>query len=210
VTVARVSPDGQWILNLSFDDTQERHKRRVLRMPLEGGSAKEILTGDRIVGLTCADNPGAACIVNERTGDLLTVSVLDPIRGRGAKILMARATGDATISPDGKHVAFILPGKPQNQIRIASLRGSTEHEITATEAQDLESLDWSADGVTFFGGDMRSGGAHLLHIHPNGRSEILWTPPTRDQIWGIPSPDGRYLATFGYEVNSNAWIVPNP
>lgn len=181
-TVARISPDGRWILNLSFDDTQEQHKRRVLRMPLDGGSSQEILTGDRIVGLTCADIAGAVCILNERAGDLLIVSVLDPIKGRGAKILEAPVTGDATISPDGKHIAFVLPGKPQNQIRIANLRGVTEREITVTKAQDLEALDWAADGSSFFGGDMQSDGAHLLHVHPNGKSEILWTPPTRDQV----------------------------
>ena len=208
ITVARVSPDGRWILNLSFDDTQEQHKRRVLRMPLDGGSSQEILTGDRIVGLMCANIAGAMCILNERAGELLIVSVLDPMKGRGAKILEVPVTGDAAISPDGKHIAFVLPGKPQNRIRIASLRGVTEQEITATEAQDLESLNWDVDGTTFFGGDNQSDGAHLLHIYANGTSTLLWKAPTTDQVWGVPSPDGRYLATFGYEVTSNAWIVP--
>jgi hypothetical protein len=26
-------------------------------------------------------------------------------------------------------------------------------------------------------------------------------------MWGIPSPDGRYLAIEGYVTNSNVWMV---
>jgi hypothetical protein len=29
-------------------------------------------------------------------------------------------------------------------------------------------------------------------------------------IWGIPSPNGRYLATFKTDVSANVWMVENP
>jgi hypothetical protein len=27
------------------------------------------------------------------------------------------------------------------------------------------------------------------------------------EIWGVPSPDSRYLAILGYVINSNVWMV---
>jgi Tol biopolymer transport system component len=121
---------------------------------------------------------------------------------------MGGITPGPAISPDGQHIAFVLPGTPQNRIRIVDLHGTTEREITASGAEGLASLDWSADGTGFFSADQQGGGTRLLHIEHNGTSQVLWTQPA--YMWGIPSPNGQYLATFKTEVSANVWMAENP
>jgi hypothetical protein len=119
------------------------------------------------------------------------------------------------MSPDGQHIAFVLPGTPQNRIRVVDLHGVTEEEITVSRAEYLESLDWSADGTGFLSADIQPAGARLLHVERSGASQVLWTEPGASQpgesdLWGIPSPDGRYLATMKDDQTANVWMVENP
>jgi len=37
---------------------------------------------------------------------------------------------------------------------------------------------------------------------------VLWQcKGTGSNIWGVPSPDGRYLAILGSVTNSNVWML---
>jgi hypothetical protein len=37
---------------------------------------------------------------------------------------------------------------------------------------------------------------------------VLWqTKGGGGETWGVPSPDGRYLAIHGTVLNSNAWMI---
>jgi serine/threonine protein kinase len=96
------------------------------------------------------------------------------------------------------------------RIRIVDLHGATEGEITLSDAQDLQSLDWSAHGTRFFSADLQPETTRLLHVQRNGTSHVLLTQPPGFAIWGVPSPDGRYLATFKGSFSSNVWMVENP
>jgi Tol biopolymer transport system component len=159
----------------------------------------------------CSHTPGGACILIELRGKTWVSSLLDPINGRGRKVLETTMdAGTPAISPDGKHIAFLLPGTPKNRIRIVDLHGATESEIRVLGAEDLETLDWSADGTAFFSGEVHPSGARLLHVQLNGASQVLWTQPARTELWGIPSPNGRHLATFKTKVSANVWMVENP
>lgn len=189
-----------------------------MRIPLAGGAAQEIPSDDYIVNFTCSHTAGRACVMTELRGNAWIFSLLDPIRGRGPKVFettvenpMPAAGERAAISPNGQHIAFVLPGDPRNRIRIVNLHGVTEGEITASGAQELMSLNWSADGTGFFSGDVQPEITRLLHIERNGASQVLWTQPGAE-VWmsGTPSPDGRYLATLKINNSSNVWVVENP
>jgi Tol biopolymer transport system component len=222
--VPRVSPDGEWLLYLNYPHPGYP-KTRVMKIPLAGGAAQEILAAYDIDGLDCCHTAGGACVLLEIRGKGSIFSLLDPINGRGSKILETTGaiTGGPAMSPNGQHIAFVLPGTPQNRIRIINLHGTTEAEIPVPGARNLTTLDWSGDGTGFFSGDVQRTGARLLHVQRNGASEVLWTQrpyglnmavgggtnpdggPRRGNderlyaqtgIWGIPSPNGRYLATF--------------
>jgi eukaryotic-like serine/threonine-protein kinase len=209
----RLSPDGQWLLYMSNEEGAGHAKTRLMRMPLSGGTAQEIFAEDNFTDFHCSRTPEGACVVNERRGNVVIASLLDPIKGRGPKILEAKGSGNPTISPDGKHIALVLPGTPRNRIRIVDLHGATEREITVPGAQYLVTLDWSADGTGFFSGDNQPDFTRLLHIDRSGFSQILWTQtavPAGAAVWGIPSPDGRHLATFKTDGTANVWMVENP
>jgi len=144
--------------------------------------------------------------------------LLDPIKGRGQKVLEKTvdvsglfAAADPAISPDGQHIALLLPGRPRNRIRIVNLHGATEREITVSGADFLLSLDWSADGTTLFSGEGGEETERLLRVQRNGASQVMWSNPgVGIGIWGVPSPDGRYLATFKGNPSANVWTVENP
>jgi eukaryotic-like serine/threonine-protein kinase len=52
----RLSPDGQWILYFVYD-AGTGSKRRLMRMPLAGGIAQEILAGDNLANYKCSHRP---------------------------------------------------------------------------------------------------------------------------------------------------------
>jgi hypothetical protein len=134
------------------------------------------------------------------------------MKGRGPKILEItdEFTEDATMSPDGRHIAFVPGRGAKNRIRVVDLHGVIESEIRVAGARNLSSLDWSADGTGFFCADLTLSGTRLLHIQRDGASQVLWTQPRNVAIWGIQSPDGRRLATFKTRRSSNVWMVENP
>jgi eukaryotic-like serine/threonine-protein kinase len=214
----RMSPDGRWVLYLASYETPGRARRRLMRVALAGGAALEILSDDYIVNFTCSHTTEGACVITELRGNAWIFSLLDPLRGRGPKVFETTvenpmpASGErAAISPDGQHIAFVLPGDPRNRIRIVNLHGVTEREITVSGAQELMSLNWSADGTGFFTADVQPETTRLLHIERNGASQVLWTQPGAE-VWmgGNPSPDGRYLATSKTNNSANVWMVENP
>jgi serine/threonine protein kinase len=211
----RMSPDGRWVLYLACDDTAGRPNTRLMRIPLGGGTAQEILSHD-VNDFNCSHTAGRGCVLNETRGKTSIFSLLDPMAGRGSKVLETTVEpGSPAISPDGQHIAFVLSGAPRNQIRIVNLHGATEGEITVSGAEYLFSLEWSADGAAFFSGDIQQESTRLLHVERNGASHVLWTQPTTiftmwGTPWGIPSPDGRHLATFKTQVSANVWMVENP
>jgi hypothetical protein len=42
-----------------------------------------------------------------------------------------------------------------------------------------------------------------------GKAYALWQQKSGTFTWGVPSPDGRYLAVFGAEFNGNMWMIEN-
>jgi Tol biopolymer transport system component len=206
-----ISPDGRWLLYFWNDENPGHPRTRLMRMPLAGGAAQEVLAADNAHGLTCSSRPEGACILIETRGKLGINSLFDPVKGRGPKVLeITVESGPPAISPDGRHIGFVLPGTPKTRIQMADLHGASESEVTVSGAEDLESLDWSSDGTGFFTADNRPETPRLLFVQRNGTSHVLWTQPAGTLIWGIPSPNGRYLATFKTDQNANVWIVENP
>jgi hypothetical protein len=52
-------------------------------------------------------------------------------------------------------------------------------------------------------------GSVLMYVDLQGKSLVLWKEPGGLQTWGVPSPDGRYLAIEGFTLNSNIWMMEN-
>jgi hypothetical protein len=140
------------------------------------------------------------------------VAFLDPLAGVG-KTLFRIPTGSGNVAPSPKvdRFAYIppaTPGQPRNIVRIVTTNGTLERAITASGATTLNSLDYTADGTGFFTSDYSTDlGARLLHVSMDGKVTVLWNNRGSFRTWGVPSPDGKWIALLGATQESNVWVL---
>ena len=130
----------------------------------------------------------------------------DPVRFSFEK---PAGAGDAAPSPDTERYAYFLPpGAAQNVIRVVTATGTVEREFVAIGATRLGSLDYTAAGDGFFTSDYSTDfGARLLHVSMSGAVSVLWHNRSARFTWGVPSPDGKWLALLGSTQESNVWML---
>lgn len=163
----RVSPDGAWILYWEFPKTagvfpdpglsgQVRPTPaplRLTRIAVSGGVPQLVLESRNALSFGCARAPASLCEILEGSRDekRLTVTAFDPLRGRG-KVLRTIEKESATeyfgsaLAPDGSTFALSRTYEAQIHIRLLSLSGGSDREITVKGWPNGEGLDWSADG----------------------------------------------------------------
>jgi WD40 repeat protein len=143
----------------------------------------------------------------------LTMSAFDPIKGRG-KLLRtiekdpSTANYPAALSPDGTTLAISKSGEPEIHIRLLSLSGSSDREITVKGWPNITGLNWSPDEKGFYVGSSSPLGTALLYADLKGNAKVLWQAKGGMSFtFGVPSPDGLYLAIPSNAVNSNIWML---
>lgn len=218
----RVSPDGRWVLYLSAPAGREWAPAvaRLMRVPTNGGSPQFLLESRNFWDLQCSRNPATLCVILERSQDRkqFLLSAVDPLKGRGKVLRLVNADSAVFayadgLSPDAATFALAKKVEANIHIRLISLSGAADREIELKGWGNITGLDWSADGKGFYCGSMSAGGGTLLYADTTGRSHVVWqykgaAPSAFDAMFGIPSPDGRYLAMPGGSVvTSNIWMV---
>jgi serine/threonine protein kinase len=215
------------------EETDAATLRELMRVSIKGGPPQLVLTtmAPTYAGLRCAKAPATLCAIAERTIDhkQLIFTAFDPVRGRGRELTRFDidpadgATYVWDLSPDGTRVAILKYS--EGRIRVLSWsRRQASQEILVKGWNNLQSLDWAADGKGLFASSLRAGSSALLHLDLQGNSHLLWeqkgstSPAGRpwDQPfagpsapWGVPSPDGRHLAIYQWSVSSNMWMMEN-
>jgi serine/threonine protein kinase len=215
VFILRLSADGAWIL---FDETTPSTPappQRLMRIPASGGVPQFVLETRNSLDFGCARAPASLCVIFETSQDRkqLMITAFDPLQGRG-KVLRtigndpSHTYGTGALSPDGSTVAISPVGEPEIHIRFLSLAGGSDREITVKGWPNITGLDWAPDGKGFYCGSSSPQGSTLLYVDLKGNARVLWQYKAGGEaIWGIPSPDGRYLAILGEVTNSNVWMV---
>jgi eukaryotic-like serine/threonine-protein kinase len=91
------------------------------------------------------------------------------------------------------------------------LTGGADREITVKGWPNVSGLDWAPDGKAFYVGSSTPQARTLLYVDLKGNARVLWQFKGRGTgtIWGMPSPDARYLAILGSVTNSNVWMLEN-
>jgi serine/threonine protein kinase len=206
-----VSADGAWMLYREIaKGAGSSTPERLMRVPIAGGAPQFVLdmrNGD----VKCAHAPAGICVIVEETQDhrQLTLSAFDPLKGRG-KVLRTMQEDPATfydLSPDGSTFAIARESQTEIHIRLLSLSGSSGREITVNGWSRITGLDWSADGKGLYCGTFSGQGSTLLYVDLAGNARALWQNNGGNQIRGIPSPDGRYLAIYYQMRSSNVWML---
>jgi Tol biopolymer transport system component len=155
-------------------------------------------------------------VISELTEDLkqAVVTAFDPLEGRGTELAKfdvgskpdytaLRWTG--ALSPDGTRIAA-LPGRG-GLITILTLRGHSSEVVKVNGWNNLQSLNWAADGKSLFVINEVNKKPTILNVDLHGNAHLL-----RDNVWtsDLPaSPDGHYLAFMSQTVDGNMWMMEN-
>jgi len=211
---ARVSPDGTSLLYIAEAGYGSKGPLRVMRMPLAEGTSVLVLTALPYSEFRCARSPSSVCVISERTEDRkqMVITLFDPLKGRGAEIVRIDIDNEAKkfhwdLSPDGTRICFTR--NPQEPIEVFSLDSHATQAIHVKDWNNLESLDWTADGEGFFAADGVHGGMVLLHVDLQGSSRVVQKFQGGAAVWARPSPDGRHLAISEYRIDGNIWTLEN-
>ena len=205
---------------------------RLMRVPIMGGSS-ELVFNARLPDYgvyndpVCARAPSKLCVITEQTADRkqLIFTAFDPIRGRGHELARYEITWpgayDWDLSPDGSRLA--ISKYSGQQIHILPLNGDTATNIVVKGWSSLWSLNWAADGKGLFVSSATQSGSALLRVDLKGNANVLWqqkrsiapwSAPLPVVIgpsapWAVPSPDGRHLAIYQWNLNANIWMMEN-
>jgi serine/threonine protein kinase len=187
--------------------------QRVMRLARPGATPEEVATIPNLVVVRCGLAPPSPCLVEDRDdqpGNV--VRDLDVRSGVGATLFRKPpGSGDVTTNSTVDRFAYVLPGgrdRPRNVIRVVTRDGTVERDITARGATSLNSLDYTADDKGFFASDYSTDlGARLLHVSLDGTVSVLWSNRAALRTWGVPSPDGKWLALMGSIQESNVWVL---
>jgi eukaryotic-like serine/threonine-protein kinase len=201
----RLSPDGAWLLYLTQGSSTPV---RLMRIAVNGGVPQIVLEARHWVYFACARAPASLCVILETSQDKkqLTVTAFDPLKGRDRvlRTIQYDHFPGMGLSPDGTMFAISKSGEAEIHIRLLSLSGGPDREITVKGWPNLTSLDWSPDGKALYCGTMSPQARTLLYVDLRGNARVLWQyKGIGRRIWGVPSPDGRYLAIRGDVANSN-------
>jgi len=215
VDLPRLSADGAWIL---FLESPEKPAHRLMRIPAGGGGPQFVLETRNTTDYGCARAPASLCLVIEggQGEKQLMITAFDLLKGRGKVLRTIEEDpshhyyeGWMGLSPDGSTVAISPRGEPEIHIGLFSLSGGSDHEITVKGWPNMTGLYWSPDGRGLYCGSVSPRDSALLYVDLKGNARVLWQYKALNttQFWGVPSPDGRYLAIMGNISNSNVWMV---
>jgi Tol biopolymer transport system component len=216
--IPTLSPDGLWILYAATPKPEGSSLSvRLMRVPLTGGVPQEILKTSSYISHDCGRFPGTLCVLAEQTEREIAFWAFDPVQGERrelARISVSPSESyDLAVAPDGSHIAVIRKFDPEGRIRILSSTGEQERDVVVKGwGSFFGTVNWQADGRGFFvsGRSGRSSRvASLLHVSMDGRAQVLWQQQAHGAIYGISSPNGRYLAFAGSTEESNAWLIEN-
>jgi serine/threonine protein kinase/Tol biopolymer transport system component len=190
-----VSPDGKWLL---YTENLEDGTARLMRMPIEGGPAMQLLQGD--YSYRCASVAASLCILSEISGKQAIFSLLDPFKGHGREVARAdinRGFHNWSLSPDGKNIALVEWG--EDRVRLIGTDGGDARTLPLKGWAGLQYVNWAADGRhLYLSGTRNVNDAPewaIFEADFAGNIEVL-IRMSSDQGWiynPAPSPDGRYL-----------------
>jgi Tol biopolymer transport system component/DNA-binding winged helix-turn-helix (wHTH) protein len=209
-----LSPDGLWILYAATPKAEgSSYSVRLMRVPLTGGVPQEILKTRGYSNHDCGRFPGTLCVLAELTEREIVFWAFDPVQGERRELTRISVSPskayDMAVAPDGSHIAVTRYFDPEGRIRILSSTGEPERDVVVKGWGGFGGVNWQADGRGFFVSSQSPRVASLLHVSMDGRAQVLWEQEGSGALYGVSSPNGRYLAFAGSTSNSNVWLIEN-
>jgi Tol biopolymer transport system component len=205
----RVTPDGSEILFISAPKAAElSSSSSILAVPMAGGPPRTVLQDVGIWNVQCARSPSTLCMYSITKGETTETHRFDVRTGKTTGPPQIDPPCNWSLSPDGSRRA-IIPAGSKARIRIRSTMSDETYELPVKGWEDLDSIDWSADGKSLFAGWYHESDSALLKVSLNGTVTVLFHSNNPQVIGAIQSPDGRSLAFAGLSTARNVWKIEN-
>jgi DNA-binding winged helix-turn-helix (wHTH) protein/Tol biopolymer transport system component len=205
----RMAPDGTEIVYISTRKNSDLNSTSsILAVPISGGPPRLILRDSNIWNIQCARLPSTLCMYSITNGDATETYRFDVKTGRKSDSPELDPPINWSLSPDGSQRA-IIPYGSKGPIRFQSTLTGETRELTVKRWEELDSIDWSADGKAVFVSSHRESDSALLKITLGGTVSVLLCSSGPQVVGPMPSPDGHYVMFAGLSTASNVWMVEN-
>jgi Tol biopolymer transport system component len=228
--VPRLSPDKSQILYFAtstlkggsaFSIAAFAMGVRLMRLPVAGGPPQMLLERPDITNVQCARLPSKLCLFStvDQVGQHLFS--FDPMTGTSQEIpQLAMKTLDYSkhnwsLSPDGE--TLVTSGRQHTSasgssaipvLNLISLNGFATRTIPVPNWASITTLDWAADGKSVWASAHNTDNTYaLLNIDVDGHIRPVLREDKMILGWAIPSSDGRHLALWKANTNSNVWML---
>jgi Tol biopolymer transport system component/DNA-binding winged helix-turn-helix (wHTH) protein len=204
----RLTPDGSEILYVSTPQPSGSETlSSIFAIPVVGGTPRLVLQDINIHNVQCARLPSTICLYGISKGDIWKTFRFDVRTGKSTDPPQIDSPCNWSLSPDGLQRAIVTPNN-HGVIHLRSTSTWKSRDLVVKGWNDLKAIDWSADGksllVSWHNGDMDSA---LLKVALDGRVSVLLR--SRNNVWAVPSPDGRLLAIGETTGTKNVWEIEN-
>jgi hypothetical protein len=211
------SASGQSAANTEHESEFQSRKSQLMGVPLDGGSSQLLLEDSGINNFQCARLPSRECVYSKYTKDALVFEEFDA--KTGAKKELFRTSEPEwqyfnwSLSPDGRTLALAkkMRAAVEAEIRLVRTRGGRERVLKVKDWGRLATIDWAADGKSFWASAVLHGETTtLINIDLQGRAKAVLQESKPYVGWAIPSQDGKHLAIWEATGGSNVWMLEVP
>ena len=203
-----MTPDSSEILYISNPQSPGSETlSSIFAIPVKGGNPRLVLKDISIYNVQCARLPSTICLYSAAKGDIRKTFRFDVRSGKSTDPPQIDPPGNWSLSPDGSQRA-IATVHNNGVIHLQSTSTGKSRDLVVKGWNRLKAIDWSADGksllVSWLNDDSDTA---LLKVALDGRASLLLR--SRNDVWAVPSLDGRLLAIGKVTGTKNVWEIEN-
>jgi Tol biopolymer transport system component len=213
VGIARMSPDRSEILyNVMPENGNQVGSTRILAIPVNGGSPREVIRENGIRDFQCSRVPANVCIIVQANGEAEQFSTFDPKTGVLKPALTIQGLNfPDSLSPDGLTLT-VAPerssGRIPAEIQLYSLRDASRTTLKVKGWTINYGIDWNPDGKSLWINARASKeGSAIVNVDLQGNVTRLFEDTENRVGWAVPSPDGSRVASSTLNLSSNVWLL---
>ncbi|MBV8672403.1 MAG: protein kinase [Acidobacteriaceae bacterium] len=213
--LTRFTPDGKSVLYVLATGDADNAPLRIMRTGISDNTSQMLVEAPRIGNLACSRAPSNLCFFALTSEDQKKIMFksLDPANGNTRELLTMDNRPGSLVnwmpSPDGSRLIFADFNPMEGRLRLLPLDGTPPKDIEVKGWAGFNSVDWAADGKSFFVSSQSPTSTTLLHVDLEGHAIPLWDQPGGFRTWAIAAPNGRDLAIAGETTSSNVWMIEN-